>query len=82
LQLYPNPASREVTISLAGFEGESSVQVKMSDMAGKPYLRQQVQPRVEGKQVTLSVGHLPQGLFVVTVQGSKTAKTTKLVITK
>lgn len=82
LQLHPNPASREVTISLAGFEGESTVQVKMSDLAGKPYLRQQVQPRAAGKQVTLPVGHLPQGLFVVTVQGSKTGKTARLLITR
>ncbi|MBD2768005.1 right-handed parallel beta-helix repeat-containing protein [Hymenobacter sp. BT664] len=80
LKLHPNPASREVTISLEGFKGESAVQVKMSDMAGKPFLRQQVQPGAP--EVTLSVGHLPQGLFIVTVQGSKTAKSAKLVITK
>jgi hypothetical protein len=41
-----------------------------------------VQPRVAGKQVTLSVGQLPQGLFFVTVQGSKARKTAKLIITK
>jgi hypothetical protein len=34
------------------------------------------------KQVALPVHHLPQGLFLVTVQGSETAKTAKLVITK
>jgi hypothetical protein len=82
LQLYPNPTSGEVNISLAGFEAESSVQVKMSDMNGKSFLRQQVQPRVAGKQVTLSVSQLPQGLFFVTVQGSKARKTAKLIITK
>jgi uncharacterized protein YjdB len=82
LQLSPNPASREVTISLAGFEGESAVQVQMLDLSGKFFLGQQVQPQVEGKQVRLSVGHLPQGLFFVTVQGSKVRKTAKLVITK
>jgi hypothetical protein len=82
LQLYPNPANREVTISLAGFEEESAVQVKMSDMSGKSFLQRQVQPRVEGKQVTFSVIELPQGLFFVTVQGSKTTKTAKLIITR
>jgi hypothetical protein len=80
LQLHPNPATREVTINLTGFEGESAVQVKMMDMAGKPFLRQQVQP--SGREVTLSIGHLPQGLFFVTVYGSKTTKTAKLFITK
>ncbi len=78
--MHPNPANNEVTIGLAGFEGESSVQVKMTDMAGKPYLRQQVE--TGRRQVTLSVGHLPQGLFLVTVQGSKARKTAKMVITR
>jgi hypothetical protein len=82
LQLHPNPTNGEVSISLAGFEEESAVQVQMHDMIGKSFLRRQVQPRVEGKQVSLSVGHLPQGLFFVTVQGSKVGKTAKLIITK
>jgi hypothetical protein len=82
LKLYPNPANREVAISLAGFEGESAVQVKISDMTGKPFVGQQVQLGEGVDQVTLPVSHLPQGLFFVTVQGSKTTKTAKLVITK
>ncbi len=82
LQLHPNPASREVTISLAGFEDESAVQVKLSDLHGKAYLLRQVQPRVAGRQVTLPVEHLPPGLFLVTLQGSKTGKTAKLLITR
>lgn len=80
--IYPNPANREVTISLAGFEGEAAVQVKLTDINGKPLLRRQVQIRAGVNQVTLPVSHLPQGLFFVTVQGSKTGKTTKLVITR
>jgi hypothetical protein len=80
LQVHPNPASREVTISLAGFEGESAVQVRLSDLAGKAFLRQQVQPGA--REVTLSVSHLPPGVFVVRVQGGKTGKTAKLLITR
>jgi chitodextrinase len=80
LKLHPNPASREVTISLAGFEAESAVGVRMSDITGKPFLRQQVQPGT--REVTLSVGHLPRGVFVVTVQGGKTGKKAKLIITR
>jgi hypothetical protein len=82
LQLHPNPASREVTISLAGFEGEPTVQVKMMDIAGKPFVMKQVQIAEGDKQVTLPVSHLPQGLFFVMVKGSKTTKSAKLVITK
>jgi hypothetical protein len=82
LQVYPNPASREVSISLAGFEGESAVQVKMSDMSGKLFLGKQIQLQAGVSQVTIPVGHLPQGLFFVNVQGNKTAKTAKLVIAK
>jgi hypothetical protein len=82
LKLYPNPASSEVSIDLSGFAGESAVQVKMSDMSGKLFVGQQVQLGEGVKQVTLPVSHLPQGLFFVTVQGSKASKTAKLIITK
>jgi hypothetical protein len=82
LKLHPNPATREVTISLAGFEGESAVRVGLSDPAGKPFPGKQVQRRAGAGQVTLSVSHLPPGLYVVTVQGGKTVKTAKLVITR
>jgi chitodextrinase len=82
LQLYPNPANQEVTIDLSGFAGETAVQVKMSDMTGKAFLGQQVQLGAGVDRVTLPVNHLPQGLFFVTVQGSKTTKTAKLVINK
>jgi hypothetical protein len=82
LQVHPNPASSEVTIDLSGFAGESAVQVKMSDMTGKLHLGQQVQMGEGVEQVTLPVNHLPQGLFFVTVQGSKVARTAKLMITK
>jgi hypothetical protein len=82
LKVHPNPANREVTIELSGFAKESAVQVKMTDMTGKLFVGQQVQIGEGVKQVTLQVNHLPQGLFFVTVQGSKTTKTAKLVITK
>ena len=82
LKLHPNPANQEVSISLAGFEGESAVQVRMRDMAGKPLLGKQVKLGAGVDQITLPVGHLPQGLFFITVQGSKAAKTAKFVITK
>jgi hypothetical protein len=82
LQLYSNLANREVTIDLSGFAGETAVQLKMSDMTGKAFLGQQVQLGAGVDRVTLPVNHLPQGLFFVTVQGSKTTKTAKLVINK
>jgi hypothetical protein len=34
------------------------------------------------QQMTLPVSYLPQGLFFVTIQGGKTAKAAKLVITR
>ena len=82
LRVHPNPASRKVTISLAGFEGESAVQVRMTDMAGKLFVSRQVRSGEGVKQITLPVRHLPHGLFLVTLRGSKTIKTAKLVITK
>jgi uncharacterized protein YjdB len=82
LEVYPNPASREVNVSLKGFEGESAVQVKLTDVAGNTYVSKDVRPGAGVNQVTLPVSHLPQGLFVVRVQGSKTVKTAKLSIAR
>jgi hypothetical protein len=82
LKVHPNPASTEVTLDLSGFAQESVVQVKMSDVSGKLFVGKQVQLGEGVRKVTLPVSHLPQGLFFVSVQGSKTAKTGKLVITK
>jgi hypothetical protein len=80
--VHPNPASTEVTIDLSGFAGESTVQVKMSDMTGKLFAHKQIQLEEEVKQVILPIHHLPEGLIFVTVQGGKTTKTAKLVITR
>jgi hypothetical protein len=82
LKVHPNPANRKVTIDLSGFAEESAVQVSMTDMTGKLFVGQQVQIGEGVKQVTLPVSHLPQGLFFVNVQGNKTTKTAKLVITR
>ncbi|MBD2766766.1 T9SS type A sorting domain-containing protein [Hymenobacter sp. BT664] len=82
LPVHPNPATQAVSIDLAGFESEAVVQVHMRDMAGKLFTSQSVQLTPRVKTVTLPVHDLPQGLFLVTVQGRKTAKTAKLVITK
>lgn len=82
LKVHPNPANLKVTLDLSGFAEESAVQVRMTDMTGKLFVGQQVQIGEGIKQVTLPVSHLPQGLFFVTVQGSKTTKTAKLVITR
>ncbi|HEX8656133.1 MAG TPA: T9SS type A sorting domain-containing protein, partial [Hymenobacter sp.] len=82
LPVHPNPANQEVTIDLSGFGPAATVQVYMRDVTGKLVVRQQVQFGAGVQSVTLPVLHLPQGLFLVTVQGSKIAKTAKLVITK
>jgi|GEM_PF-2111506 len=82
LKVHPNPASNKVTFDLSDFAQESAVQVKISDMSGKLFVGEQVQLGEGARKVTLPVSHLPQGLFFVRVQGSKTAKTGKLIITK
>ncbi|HEX8545388.1 MAG TPA: T9SS type A sorting domain-containing protein, partial [Cytophagaceae bacterium] len=82
LKLYPNPAIHEVSISLAEFTAESAVRVTMSDLAGKPFIDKEVQLGAGVDQVTLPVSHLPQGLFLVAIQGGKVSKKSTLVITK
>jgi len=82
LKLQPNLASSEVSIDLSGFAQEQAVQVLISDMTGTLFVNQQVSLSEGEKQVSLPVRHLHQGLFLVRVQGSKTAQTAKLIITR
>jgi len=84
IQLHPSPANDWVKINLSAFAQDRTVSVRLVDMSGAEFLAQEVQlqgNRAE-KEVRLSIGHLPQGLFLVKVQGSKMSKTTKLVIVR
>jgi hypothetical protein len=83
LQLHPSPASDWVKINLSDFAQEKAVSVRLMDMSGTEFLAQEVPVagRAE-KEVRLSIGRLPQGLFLVRVQGSKVGKTTKLMIVR
>ena len=82
LKLQPNPADHEVSIDLSAFSREQAVQVQISDMTGTLFVNQQVLLSQGEKQVSLPVAQLPQGLFLVRVQASKTAQTAKLIITR
>jgi uncharacterized protein YukE len=80
LQVYPNPASHQVRIELSDFRDESGLQIKITDLKGKVFISQQLQ--AYSQQVSVSVADLPQGLFLVRVQGYKKGKTAKLIIAK
>ena len=75
LQLYPNPATDYVLVEWAGVES-----VQLSDQAGR---RLPVPTRqVDEQTVSLTVGSLPAGVYVVAVQAGEHRLSTRLVIAR
>lgn len=71
-RLFPNPATDVLTV-----ESEAtSCELSIRDMSGKTVLSSVLQ----GKLHKLSLGHLPKGMYVVTLRSSQHVKTEKLVL--
>lgn len=76
LQVYPNPVSATVTISLAE---EQSGQLTLSDLTGKVW-REQKKPN-GARQVKWATRQLPAGIYIVTFQSESGERASqKLVV--
>lgn len=80
VQIYPNPASSQVTISFAGATGTATVQ--MLSVSGS-LLASSVVPVQQGTgTVELNLESLPTGLVVIRVLSGATTVTTPLMIVR
>lgn len=74
--LYPNPAHHTATLDLTGLPAGAAYQVQLLDLTGR-VLRQQ--SLVGGEQHTLPVQQLPQGSYLVRINGGTVHLNLKLV---
>lgn len=72
--IYPNPAIEDVKVDI-NYPGQGA-EIVMSNPSGYKVLKQ----RASERTVRLSVGHLPKGIYFVTVQIGDRVLTRKLVL--
>jgi hypothetical protein len=82
INLYPNPANQEATISLDMTES-SKVLINMYDITGKVVMNIYNESMNSGPNtLKINVSELPSGIYFTTVSSNNGNKTLKLVVTK
>jgi hypothetical protein len=79
LNLFPNPANTEVTLSF-NLDRAAKANVYVQDVTGKLVMSQNVKAGVNGNRVSLDVSALAPGMYelVLEVEGARTAR--KIVV--
>jgi hypothetical protein len=79
ISLYPNPASRQVTINLHSVpQGKYTVQ--LSNVTGQRVQGQTVQHNGADQKVNISLQNLPTGMYILKIAGDNAIWTEKLMI--
>ena len=74
LTLYPNPASTSVTLTVTGFDGETTVEVV--DLNGRTIAKY----AVRDSKMDIDVSSLAQGAYFVRVTGESRTAVRKLIV--
>ena len=77
--LYPNPASRSQAVRIDAGDG-SLEQVRVFDLSGKMVYSQNAGPFTPTAE--LSLNHLPEGTYLVHIEGAKNTSVQKLILTR
>lgn len=77
IRLYPNPAAANLNVQLGSSSYGKNLVINISDLSGKLVLRQQVANA--GNVLNLNIGHLPAGMYVLSVMGTEVRMTDKFV---
>lgn len=79
--MFPNPASDLLTLDM-DMNADRAVQISVSDITGKVMLVNSYQLQKDFNRVTLNVGNLPSGIYIVRVDNGDLNGIQKLVITR
>lgn len=79
--MFPNPASDLLTLDM-DMNADRAVQISVSDITGKVMLTNSYQLQKDFNRVTLNVGQLPSGIYIVRVDNGDLNGIQKLVITR
>ncbi|MFW5706105.1 MAG: T9SS type A sorting domain-containing protein, partial [Bacteroidota bacterium] len=71
--LYPNPATNMININLASAQ---QAVIRIIDITGKTVMEEQS----ENARISLSLGHLPKGNYVVSIESDGITTTEKLIL--
>jgi hypothetical protein len=71
--IYPNPASREITVEASGMKGKAHVEIFC--VSGEKVMEMELQEAI----TRIGISTLPRGVYFVRVQDEKVVKVTKLV---
>ena len=75
LQVYPNPADREMRIAVGSAQGP--VQVVLTDLSGRVVYRGEVTPKTE---LEVSTAVLPEGVYLLRMQQAQRIFTRKVIV--
>jgi hypothetical protein len=63
IQIFPNPAQQQITISKKGSDLPKNLTITITDLSGRKVFMQSLS--LPGKQIQLSIDDLPQGIYLV-----------------
>ena len=75
LHIFPNPASREVNVSISGISPEDMLDYQLYNMAGQLLWQQ-----IGNNQSAFSVHTLPSGLYMLRIQGKEWSEVKQLIV--
>jgi hypothetical protein len=79
LNVYPNPAVNDVTISLNGVEAGQMARISIMDLAGKVIMTSNQVVEGNNFNTNLNIGQLSKGNYIINVTTATSSMTSKLI---
>ena len=78
VNLFPNPAQNNVTLSVNGMEGEA--QIRITDVSGKFIYSDNVEVSSMGSSFNINIADFAKGVYMVSITNEKATVVKKLVV--
>ncbi len=82
IQVFPNPASNELVITLNGFEAGKKLEIQMVMGEGKVVMGQSLTPINRSQQVRINVSRLSTGYYLLQIRQGALQQTKKVMIVR
>lgn len=80
MEVYPNPADREVSVTLRGITGKPTL--SLSDLSGRIRIQKELSTATDKQPMwKIDISALPEGLYLLSLQHDKGILLSKLVVT-
>lgn len=78
MNLFPNPAQNNVTLSVNGMEGNA--QIRITDVSGKFIYSDNVEVSATGSNFNINIADFAKGVYMVSITSDKSTIVKKLVV--